>query len=379
MTTTGTRTAVIIGAGPAGAACAIRLAQTGVDVTLIERSAFPRVKVCGEFVSPAATRILEAFLPPDRLIALGARRVDAFTLSHATRGERTRRFPRAGWALSRATLDEAFAALAHDSGVAIEQPAPVRDVRYDEDAARVMLADGRTLSADVVVHADGSGRFDPSPTKRGAAPGVVGLKCHYRATTHGPVRSNPGVVIRAGRGGYVGLIDVEDGLSTCALVASGDLVREAGGDGDEVVRTLWADDGTLPITSDTREGDWLTCGVARSAYVRPGHARSLRVGNAAAAVDPVGGEGIGLALWSGDRLGASLGASADWNVSALTAIERAFAKDYARRLRLRRPGCRAAAWCVSRADLAGALWPMLGGWSPMWPIWFAATGKPLVT
>jgi len=368
----GGRTAVVIGAGPAGAACAIRLAEQGAAVTLVERSPFPRVKVCGEFVSPAATHVLESFLPPDRLVALGARRVDAFTLAHPRLGERTHRFPAAGWALSRATLDGALLERSRGAGVAIEQPAPVRDVAYADDGTTVTLANGRTLTADVVVHADGSGRFDPSPVKRGTAAGVVGLKCHFR--TGAPCA---GVVIRAGRGGYVGLIDVEEGRSTCALVASAELVRRCGGEGDAVVRTLWADDATLPITGDTRLGDWLTCGVPRSRYVRPGDARSLRIGNAAAAVDPVGGEGIGLALWSGDRLGRALGGLADWSPARLVRTERALARDYARRLRLRRPGCRAAAWCVSRERLVGGLWPLLGGWSPMWPIWFAATGKPL--
>ena len=43
---------VIVGAGPAGASLAIRLAQKGFEVVLIEREKFPRQKLCGEFISP---------------------------------------------------------------------------------------------------------------------------------------------------------------------------------------------------------------------------------------------------------------------------------------------------------------------------------------
>jgi len=45
---------VVAGAGPAGASAAARLADKGYEVILVERSEFPRDKVCGDFVGPAA-------------------------------------------------------------------------------------------------------------------------------------------------------------------------------------------------------------------------------------------------------------------------------------------------------------------------------------
>ena len=68
--------AAIIGGGPAGSICAFHLARAGWRTTLLERSPFPRVKVCGEFVSPAATSLLEAVIPASQLLAAGARRID---------------------------------------------------------------------------------------------------------------------------------------------------------------------------------------------------------------------------------------------------------------------------------------------------------------
>jgi menaquinone-9 beta-reductase len=43
---------VIVGAGPAGSSAAIRLAESGRNVLLIDKASFPRHKLCGEFVSP---------------------------------------------------------------------------------------------------------------------------------------------------------------------------------------------------------------------------------------------------------------------------------------------------------------------------------------
>jgi menaquinone-9 beta-reductase len=43
---------LVVGAGPGGSATAYHLARHGVDVTLVERSSFPREKVCGDGLTP---------------------------------------------------------------------------------------------------------------------------------------------------------------------------------------------------------------------------------------------------------------------------------------------------------------------------------------
>ena len=50
---------VVVGAGPAGAAAAILLAERGHAVTLLDKAAFPRPKICGEYLSPEAARVLD--------------------------------------------------------------------------------------------------------------------------------------------------------------------------------------------------------------------------------------------------------------------------------------------------------------------------------
>ncbi|MYM20688.1 FAD-binding protein [Brevibacterium sp. 5221] len=51
--------AVVVGAGPAGSTAAAHLAAAGLSVALLEKSAFPRDKVCGDALTPRAVRELQ--------------------------------------------------------------------------------------------------------------------------------------------------------------------------------------------------------------------------------------------------------------------------------------------------------------------------------
>jgi menaquinone-9 beta-reductase len=49
---------IVVGAGPAGSATAFHLAQAGLSVLLLEKTVFPREKVCGDGLTPRATKQL---------------------------------------------------------------------------------------------------------------------------------------------------------------------------------------------------------------------------------------------------------------------------------------------------------------------------------
>ena len=49
---------IVVGAGPAGSTTASYLARSGLDVLLLEKSRFPREKVCGDGLTPRAVKAL---------------------------------------------------------------------------------------------------------------------------------------------------------------------------------------------------------------------------------------------------------------------------------------------------------------------------------
>ena len=54
---------VIVGAGPAGTACALALRDSGLRVALIDKSTFPRDKTCGDAIPGPALKVLRKLLP----------------------------------------------------------------------------------------------------------------------------------------------------------------------------------------------------------------------------------------------------------------------------------------------------------------------------
>lgn len=354
----------IIGAGPAGSSAATLLARAGFPVTLFESRPFPRTKVCGEFISPSGAKYLEALLPPARLLALGARRIDRFRLARHD-SSIAWPMPAPGWAISRAALDAALTTLARDAGAQVKQPASIRSVSYSANGVSLLTAAGDAHPADLVIHADGTGRHDPAgpvPCDRR----FVAAKCHFQSADH----PDSSVAIRSAPGLYLGTIGVEAGRQTCALVARATLITAARGDFDAILDRAW------PGRNWTSREEWHACPLPRSGYIRPGHPRCFRIGNAAAAVDPIGGEGIANALWSASVLADLLVQHASATPADLIHVQQPLASAYRRRLRMSRPACAAAAWALMRPGLVRAAWPALRCPSLSLRPWYRLTGKP---
>lgn len=155
---------IIAGAGPAGAATAITLAQAGLHVILVDAQSFPRDKICGDFVSPVALQELRALgvtrrsefkrsnVIHDAAIFLDGRHL----LTSAIPGAPG--FP-AGRVIPRKTLDGWILARARAAGAQIREGCRVQAFTARRDGIEVSLQCGngmRILRGRILIGADGS-------------------------------------------------------------------------------------------------------------------------------------------------------------------------------------------------------------------------------
>jgi 2-polyprenyl-6-methoxyphenol hydroxylase-like FAD-dependent oxidoreductase len=86
----------IIGAGPAGSAAAIGLAQRGYEVALIDKKLFPREKPCGDFVNPINWPVFRELGVEDRVLAQPHAEVTGFRITTAAGHDAAAQFTSAG-------------------------------------------------------------------------------------------------------------------------------------------------------------------------------------------------------------------------------------------------------------------------------------------
>jgi len=105
---------LIIGGGLAGLAAAIHLSKKGLSVVVIEKSQYPRHKVCGEYISNEVLPYLD-WLDVD-ISKLNPTSISRFEFSNATGRSVTTDLPLGGFGVSRYALDNFLYHKAVDNG-----------------------------------------------------------------------------------------------------------------------------------------------------------------------------------------------------------------------------------------------------------------------
>lgn len=310
----------IIGAGPAGSTAAILLARGGVDVNLVEQHRFPRDKVCGECLSALGIETLTRAKLNDRIEPLGPSRLTRGVIVSPDGFESSLPLPAEMWGISRRTMDDALLAAAREAGVRIVQPARCEGVDVNgRVTSRIRAIDDNTMQAiesDWLLVADGKGAIG---VDRSAPSGDMGLKAHFT----GVEDSADAISLFGVRGHYVGLAPIENDEWNIAMNVPAIRLRDARGDFDRFFEQLLQENRGLAsrFTHAKRSSDWLTSPLPRFSVAPQWPDRIIPIGNAAAALEPIGGEGMGLAMRSAevvaDEMLASISASRAPDISAL--------------------------------------------------------------
>jgi flavin-dependent dehydrogenase len=293
--------AVVIGAGVAGSATAIRLAAAGRRVALVDRETGPTHKVCGEFLSgPTVWHLRALGVDP---AALGGRRVETLRLASGARLVEVP-LPFEAWGLSRFRLDTALRERARAAGASLMMGRTVR--RFAE--GRIVLSDGDVLTADRIVLA--TGKHDLAGRRRPVADPrrMVGFKLHLRLTEQQTAALGRNVELFFFEGGYAGLQAVEDGIANLSLVIAEARFAAAGRDFAGVIAAAAPPGGALALRLDGHRPLWpKPLAVAGVPYgfrlwrEPPGPDWLWPVGDQAAVIPSFTGDGMAIALASAER------------------------------------------------------------------------------
>ncbi|GAA2127499.1 MULTISPECIES: geranylgeranyl reductase family protein [Arthrobacter] len=314
---------LIVGAGPAGSTAAYYLAKAGIDVTVLEKTSFPREKVCGDGLTPRAVREIQKLGLPHpetegwrrnkglRLIA-GGRTIELPWPEVSD-------FPQYGLIRTRLGFDEQLARHARSAGAVVLERHSVTEALRSEDGrvtgVRAALLDDagrktgetRDFTADVVLAADGNSTrtaVSLGIRKRDDRPLGVAVRTYFTSPRHEDDWMEGWLELPGRDGkllpGYGWVFGVGDGTSNVGLGILNSSKEFGKLDYKQVLREwtagMPADWGFTPENQVGEiRGAALPMGFNRTPHYSPG---LLLLGDAGGMVSPFNGEGISYAMES---------------------------------------------------------------------------------
>jgi menaquinone-9 beta-reductase len=319
---------IVVGAGPGGSAAAYHLATAGLDVLLLEKTSFPREKVCGDGLTPRAVKALTTMgipvVPGDGwLLNKGLRIIGGGGRIELAWPELSS-FPGYGTVRTRTDFDELLARHAQKAGARLVENITVTGTTTDGRTGRVTgvtareskrsQEESRAFRARLVVAADGnSSRLSVSMGlhKRSDRPLGVAVRTYYKTPRHDDDYLEAWLDLWDGTQllpGYGWIFGMGDGTSNVGLGLLN--TSEAFGNIDyRVLLKRWL--AAMPAEWGLNEenmtqpvrGAALPMGFNRTPHYTGG---LLLVGDAGGMVNPFNGEGIAYAMESGELAARSI-------------------------------------------------------------------------
>jgi flavin-dependent dehydrogenase len=317
---------LVVGGGPAGSAAALRLAQLGHDVCLLERKPFPRRHV-GEALSGGVRAQLEFLGVAADVEAANFLRFGSAELSWSTDGFEQKPMDPNGFTVDRALFDQLLLNAARRADVRVLQPAVARQAKKLLRGWRIGAETNdeiRSIRAQFVIDASGRASFLTRPRRIETSPRTLALYGYWQgaglpATPRieaGPLQWYWGSPVPGGRFNAMVFIDSKTGLRGGATLAQHyRALIEAS--------HLLTGDGTAELS-----GPVLSCDA--SSY-RDEHCVGegyLKIGEAAFAIDPLSSSGVQAAIQS--ALAASVAVHTALSRAAATAVAQSFYAEHVR-------------------------------------------------
>ena len=204
---------IIVGGGLAGLTSAIHLSKREKHVLLIEKSAFPKHKVCGEYVSNEVLPYLNSLgIDP---ISEGAKKITKVHISTTKNNLIKGELPLGGFGISRYFLDDLLAKKARLNGVQILKDT-VDSIHFKKESFTIITKSSGVFQSKITIGAFGKRSSLDQKMKRK----FIQKKSPYLAVkihVKGVFPENL-VALHNFKGGYCGVSKVEDNaINVCYI------------------------------------------------------------------------------------------------------------------------------------------------------------------
>ena len=288
---------LVIGGGPAGSMLAMRLADAGRPVTLLEKERTAHHKVCGEFLSHEAVMYLrQVGLDPCEIGAVPIR----FVRLSSGRRTATTALPFEALSLSRYVLDAKMLALAQEKGCEVRRGAFVDSIAHLGDIWLVQLRDGRSITARNVFLANGKHDLHGWARSETKQSDLVGFKMHWHLNPTQTRVLREIMEVFLFPEGYGGLSLVEREVANLCLVVRRSRLRKTGG-WSELVSTLLCENPLLLQRFQGAAAMWerpLAISPIPYGYLAGRSSGLWCAGDQAAVIPSFTGDGMSIALHS---------------------------------------------------------------------------------
>jgi menaquinone-9 beta-reductase len=322
---------IVVGGGPAGSSCAMMLARHGIRVLLLEKSRFPRDKICGDCVNPGIWELLETLGVGEEI----RREMGPRISSVAIRNDRGQRLEvlLAGdtrgpfFAMSRKVLDEILLRRAMGDGVAVHQGLRITDIRRAHRWNVCVRSDGgdqTNYAGSELVGADGRNslvaRWVSQRARARRNPAVVPGRVGVQWETHRQASIGSSLEMTMFDCGYGGVVNLGSETANIAMVVEPDIAKLAFTDFHGfLLRTLWKQGDNRDRFANVKP-----LGVIRASSPidqRPmprGTSHARCIGDAKHVVEPFAGQGVLFAVHDG--------ISAAWDILTQLSVAPSFAR-----------------------------------------------------
>ena len=288
---------LILGAGPAGCAAAITLARGGAQPLLIDRSEQVGDPLCGGFLSWQTVRQLQSLgVDCAELGAHPVHRLRLFTDSLA----QEMALPATAYGLSRHALDIALRSVAQAAGVKME----FDHITGIEPGAFTGTAIGKKSQwqADSIFLATGKEDVRGETRPRLAADPAMGLRVRLPPSPDRNRLMSGAIELHLFKGGYAGIVLQEGGHANICLALRKSALTRAGNRPAALLAKIAEESQPFAerLGDDWRDAAIDTIGAVPYGWIAQDTTAGLfRIGDQAAVIPSLAGEGIGIALASG--------------------------------------------------------------------------------